>query len=750
MEDRRQTDAVDKITEAIYSWGRSNGEPMFVISEFKFTSYLCHAYDKKTRKKPRSEEWEDGDHDIVVISLKKGIIFFQVKSVDSSSKLNRIQKLKDAFQQVSKDRRMMKIMNRDLDFVESLPILSYVGVPNLSDNDLDDCKICAEHKKTILTRNHLLDGDCFKNWWEKFVWSSDGQQAGQMPMSHEQYKELCGRYVGQASTVRCGRLHDAIKGTSSRIRCLILNPEQTNILSCKERLNILLGDYGTGKSLLIIAKAVELAGLSTNDKVYVISFSTVSSGSGKIQKESDNSIDLLNKFSKEKGGKNLIIRSFYDHITHIEGRDDITYPEKPFEYPLQLTPRFLSEIMKVTCAMDSDKTVHFLFDEIPLCIGREELGGWEQFVDFCKEHTKDDTKGHVWMSIATYSYALAADENALTADKNAFAADTSVVTAHEDVLEAGKNAFRADANPMAANANVLAADENTLTVDTIHKLLLKYLPTSFRRHNLTLCMRMCRKNFYLVKAVRKFKGDAYAATMKCGNIIHGHSPMVYELKSCTCLEKPSSDKPYECGCITNRLKTILESVRKEFIGVNEVVIILHDTSEAMTQFLVRKVEEACTSMNVRINFKVSSVAQRSTADTGENDGITLVDHWSYKGSEENVVIYIDPYGGPLVWKVKSIWHGYQDVAGAFSRALSQIFYVTWPEEEQSIFAHDLADYLEKTAPAEAEDPAGRHFKLGIANEIRNGRKGHKWEGRKFIDFLVEEGVILRPKEQESK
>ncbi|PIK49799.1 hypothetical protein BSL78_13301 [Apostichopus japonicus] len=157
----------------------------------------------------------------------------------------------------------------------------------------------------------------------------------------------------------------------------------------------------------------------------------------------------------------------------------------------------------------------------------------------------------------------------------------------------------------------------------------------------------------------------------------------------------------------------------------------------MTQFLARAVEEACDSLSIDVNYKVSSVAKRSeglgtaNAEDGSKGAVTLVDFWSYKGNEKKAVVYIDPYGGPLVWNITSRWHGYQDVAGTLSRALAQIFYVTWPKEEQDVFLLDLAEILHKTAPTSA-DPLGINFKVGIARGFEmdegviNGNIGSSW------------------------
>ncbi|PIK49801.1 hypothetical protein BSL78_13303 [Apostichopus japonicus] len=463
-------------------------------------------------------------------------------------------------------------------------------------------------------------------------------------MTTSQYRDLFGRYIGPASSAKYRTRSDAISKVGSKVSKLKLTAEQEEILTNAPPLNILLGDFGTGKSLLVIKKAKSLA---SSGIVYVISFAAVSDGTGKVREEEDNCVDFLkDMLSKDgTGAENEIhITSFLKHIKDIESRESIKFPELPF----QLTPDFLCAVIRITVQRHPSHTVHFLLDELPLCIGKSK-GGWNHLEAFLK----DNTSMTVWMTISCCSYALKKGED--------------------------------------------------------FSCLYEHLPGSFEKSILTQCMRTSRNGFKLVQAVRKFKGDGLFSITKPGNAIDGPIPIWYELTSCECLrtgEDPLS--LYGCRCVgVHRLKNILRSIGGgdvHGINWNDVAIILHDTYHKMTQFLARAVEEACDSWSIDVNYKVSSVAKRSeglgtaNAENGSKGAVTLVDFWSYKGNEKKAVVYIDPYGGPLVWNITSRWHGYQDVAGTLSRALAQIFYVTWPKEEQDVFLLDLDKFLHKTAP----------------------------------------------------
>ncbi|XP_071829584.1 uncharacterized protein [Apostichopus japonicus] len=691
LSDRIQKEAVEKIARAIDLWGKRNKEPMLVLSEFKFTSFLNHVKKKKKKEDTKYEALErkeicdvNGEHDIAVINMKLGVIFFQVKSVsESSERTTQHTQLKRALKQVVKDIHAMKTMNRDLLFVESLPMLEFIAVPNLSNGCLID--VCAEHDSIILRSDQIANDDSFSKWWMSNV--QESLQKEDYAMTTSQYKDLFGRYIGPASSVKYRTLSDAISKMGSKVGKLKLTEEQKEILTKAPSLNILLGDFGTGKSLLLIKKAKSLA---SSGIVYIISFAAVSDGTGKVQEEEDNCVDFLKDMLSKDGTRaenEIHITSFLKHIKVIESRESITFPELPF----QLTPDFLCAVIRITVQRHPTHTVHFLLDELPLCIGKCK-GGWNQLEAFLK----DNTSMTVWMTISCCSYALKKGEE--------------------------------------------------------FSCLYEHLPGSFKKSILTQCMRTSRNGFKLVQAVRKFKGDGLFSITKPGNAIDGPIPIWYELTTCEC---PRTEDPlslYCCRCVgVHRLKNILCSIMSgevHGINLNDVAIILHDTYNKMTQFLARAVEEACDSLSIDVNYKVSSVAKRSeglgtaNAEDGSKGAVTLVDFWSYKGNEKKAVVYIDPYGGPLVWNITSRWHGYQDVAGTLSRALAQIFYVTWPKEEQDVFLLDLAEILHKTAPTSA-DPLGINFKVGIARGIRNGRRGHKWEHRKFMDYLVEENVITR-------
>lgn len=682
LEDRVQKDAVEKVAHIFYVNGKKLMSPMFVISEFKFSNFLHNvALDKENKKDVNVFQ---GDHDVLVISFKMGIVFIQVKSISTGHTLASWNQVKDGFKQILKDKIAMRAMNRDLPFINEIPIAGFVAVPNVTDEQLTEMNFCEDHRKLLLTKSDLCE-ETFELWLASTF--SSCKHGNENVFSFDDYTKLCSRYVGLASVVKLRTLSDAISKLGGRVSRGILNPDQNFCLKHGAQKNILLGDFGTGKSLLLMKKAEEIA--KNGGRVYVISFSVVSDGSGKVHDECDNLVPFLRRMltCEEYIKKNIVVNSFLDVLYDVGKNKCLNFPEIPLKFPFQLTPDVLCDLMK---DIAKDGEIHFFFDELPLSIGLCE-GGWTEFESFCEEHESM----FVWISFATCSFSLKIGEDFCSLE----------------------------------DYGVLPGE-------------------SFERTHLKRCMRTTRNGFKLIQAVRKFKGDGLGNITIHGNVVDGPRPLWLEMSSCSCGDQ---FKLYECRCVgTRRMKSALSTNLRKIkdVNLNDITILLHDTSSKMTHFLADAVQDACKALSIHYKCKVSSLsdARRREAeeltneDSSDKGALTLVDIWSYKGNECKVVIFVDPYNGPVVWKVNSIWHGWVDISVAACRSLAQLIFITWPSEEQYLFLQDFKERMDK-AVVLAEDEMTGQFCSGALKAIIDGRRGHPWEHKNFMDFLVAENVI---------
>ncbi|KAJ8023041.1 hypothetical protein HOLleu_38112 [Holothuria leucospilota] len=707
-EDRKQKLAVEKVAQAIYSLGKKFLGPMFVVSEFKFENFFKNVTIPKTERQLVTVF--KGDHDIVVISRQKGIVFVQVKSVEREDRQPAWKTMKCAYEQVLKDVLAMKAMNRDLHFINELPMYSFVAVPNLLAEQLDFINICKIHRSLVLTATDLSEGN-FNVWLSKHFLSKKNEislptllntivkAAGRilkLTMNQEQnpanyvkyvlsiddYELLCSRYAGLASMVKFRTPSQAINRLGGRVSRIMLNPEQNRCLAQNRNFNILLGDYGTGKSVVLTKQAGKVAD-KHDGLVYVISFSVVSDGSGKVQDEEDNLVPYLEGMIKhaQKGSTKIKVMRFLDYLKHVGRCNSLDFPHQGLHFPFQLTPNILCELMETTHTKDG--IAHFFFDEVPLCLGLCE-GGWERFETYCRSQKHV----FVWISFATGSFTLTNEDN--------------FVSLH------------------------------------------RYLPRTFPKTIFKRCMRTTVNNFKLLKALRKFKGNGlYNADLSFqGNVIHGTRPLWLEMSACLCEDFKN---PYQCSCVERRLKTVMEYAFKKVENVDHrhITILLHDTSLVMIRFLAKVVKNVCDVLVGEGNyaFKVSSLGdKRSQNNSSQQSGMTVVDLWSYKGNESKVVIFVDPYGGPVVWNIKSLWHGWPDLCVSISRSVAHFFFVTWPPKEQRYFLLDFATYLAQNAE-KTKDEMMKDFYGGVAQAIRDGRRGHFWENKNFMDYLVYERVL---------
>ncbi|KAJ8023043.1 hypothetical protein HOLleu_38114 [Holothuria leucospilota] len=680
LEDRRQKDAVERVARTFYSWGSEQLGPMFVVSEFKFSNFLGNV---NLRKEDKHEViTTDGEHDILIITKEYGVLFIQVKSVVGE---NYREKIRKAYGQILKDKLVFTTMNRDLSFISDVPMSGFVAVPNLTKEEIAGVEFCKSHQQVILTDNDLSEG-LFKSWLASRFSKSGNTNIDKLSHDDDQllrYKLLSSRYVGLASIVKLRTLSDGIKKVAGKVERIMLNPEQKECLKQTAKKMILMGDFGTGKSLLLMKKAEKvMKEVAINEgSVYVISFSVVSDGSGKVHDVTDNLVPYLQSINICKGeySKNMVLTSFRDHLKFINKYID--------KFPFKLTPEILCEVIKETHAIQGN--CHFFLDEVPLCLGLCD-SAWQSFERFCHEHESM----FIWISIATCSF--------------------------------------------------------TLTDSIDFSNLNDYLPrTPFQKTILTRCMRTTRNSFKLLQAVREFNGDGLRKLTTCGNVVDGPRPLWLQIDRCLC---GVGKDPYHCDCLAEvRLKSAFEKVLKRVEQVNRdgVTILLHglhDTSTKMTKFLAEAARKACDAANINYRWKITSLtcdkSHKENEDDASKSAVTLVDLWSYKGNECKVVLFVDPFNGPVMWRVNTLWHGWVDISIASCRSLAQVIFITWPQEEHRLFLEDLKECMLEAGET-AKDESINDFYKKLVNEITGGHNYHAEKPGGFMKFLLNKEVIER-------
>ncbi|XP_033648130.1 uncharacterized protein LOC117307476 [Asterias rubens] len=637
---RFQKDAVEKVVKCFHAWGCEHGGGMMVLSEYDMGRYLKAV-------KTGSKKWEtiDGEHDVMVINLNHGVTFVQVKSVKTTSTDKTMwRQTQSAFKQVTKDEKAFREMNADLDFISTVPVVGFVALPNLTRDHLSKMVMCDAHKRQVLTSEDLESPTEFNESVGKRL------QAGEN-LGLENYKELCGRYVGLASIVKIRTLPDAIKLTSAKVGKIRLTPEQNEIIKVGNRKQVIFGDYGTGKSL-VLAKMAEKIAKSEEGRgiIYVVSCTSINLSSRFDEETTHAGCGLLcspsllvsqyRKFFSEPMSPSIKIMSLADLYCDCFPITIYNYPtsnRNPFYQSFE--PKLLAELTRRV--MSKHPNAHIMWDEVPFTLGGLD---WSHL----ESKTKSCIKNFVWVSIATESYA-----------------------------------------------------EFFLSTNS-KNLVLSRLPPSFQVACLTSCKRMARNNFRLYTALKPpCKNKFFLSTS--GNAVDGGVPQWYPVHNCFC----GTTDPLKCTCIQTRFTHTLKHMweRLPEIDPSSVSFVLGDYGVKTNRFLMDVVSKACKTLEIPSTCPspvspvrpVSPVSpegktllvwrdldprplmQETSEVVASGSKCRIVDIVSYRGCESPVVIMVIVRKLPHGWRERRMMiYAQSSLCSMISRALGQIFIITLP------------------------------------------------------------------------
>ncbi|XP_071810207.1 uncharacterized protein [Asterias amurensis] len=378
---RFQKDAVEKVVKCFYSWGCEHREGMFVLSEYNMQNYLRAV---KTGSKKRKTI--DGDHDVMVIHLNTGVTFVQVKSVKTTSACKTMRRqTQSAFEQVAKDEKAFREMNADLDFISTVPVVGFVALPNLTRDHLSKMGMCDAHKRQVLTSEDLESPTEFNESVGKRFRAGESLGLGN-------YKDVCGRYVGLASVVRIRTLPDAIKKTSAKVGKILLTPEQNEIIRVGNQRQVIFGDYGTGKSLILAKQAEKI--VTSEDGlqgiVFVVSCTSMNlssnDGLGRLLRSPSHLVSQFRNLFSEPMSPSIKIMSIADLVLYC-------FPDTD-PYSVCFSPALMAKLTRGV--LSKHPKAHIMWDEVPFVLSLD----WIPFKDLCEQYPCT----FFWISISLEGY----------------------------------------------------------------------------------------------------------------------------------------------------------------------------------------------------------------------------------------------------------------------------------------------------------------------------------------------------------
>ncbi|XP_071117183.1 uncharacterized protein [Haliotis cracherodii] len=250
-------------------------DPVFIITSYHFDGLHDNKYDKK------------GEHDVLIIHYRYGLIFIETKGCmgKSDDAVNSV--IQACLSQQEKNRRFFGINFPDVKDVSTTCVLAF---PNILKNTFhtfnksvkrikesgfstDECLFLdniPSVEQNSETKQNLVE------WWSRMT---EKQRKGFQSL--EEYRSVIERYVGEHSTVKIpvssakhdkegpGRSYgECVAGLGNRYMNIVLTPTQVAVYNTFIDRLILRGDYGSGKTILLILQAIKL--LKQGKKVWVI------------------------------------------------------------------------------------------------------------------------------------------------------------------------------------------------------------------------------------------------------------------------------------------------------------------------------------------------------------------------------------------------------------------------------------------------------------------------------------------------
>ena len=631
--------------------GNTSGE-----SESKTDSQINKQKHKRNSKDSRKSKKKDyksqiyyfgGDHDIIAFSVDIGVVAIQVKSTKEDSNILTFRDdLKKAWKQVLKDHDAFLQMNRDKMFVKTLPFHRFVAMTSLTASQIDRLGICKLHKstcdETVILRDHLIgNASTVANMLDnKFPESVQKIPA----FEKEQYIELCGRYIGLTHSV--ATTIDTVAKNVKAHGVMLLTPQQRNILKFESPVQILAGDYGTGKSQLMCSKAEELLKRSNEKKqiIYYLSFwrwnlkGKVFSGPFELDlwqrmKETLPISDTVDKTT----GNILYIKEYY-LLSEIFGH--------PVDFNwgniLHVAEQF-HELHK-----SEDVLVHMFLDEFPVPENPEE-DDMARFCSVLAHLPKKYPNSLHWFALNTTFYASQTGPG-----------QTSMGYGGDRLDEKLREKLK------------LPQDSQTLDYNYLTKV-----------------MRMTKNTFKILQYTRKFFN--YDEDQACGSnlyvsapghVIEGLKPVLYCLPNCSCQPEASEEyDPIKCTCLEKRFLSVYEKVKRIHLFKK------CKRKEYKCFFEHATGEDTAAGRGALVPF-VHNIITKLGDESFES--------FCIGGPEYKLVVFFCLRGGFN----RGLPHQGQffadDLVWAVSRSLSQVVIIRVPDREQDTFVKlHVKDYAKK-------------------------------------------------------
>ncbi|XP_071836836.1 uncharacterized protein [Apostichopus japonicus] len=398
--------AIDDIAQSLQRWSKVHEVPLCILTNYKYSDINNGEGHKSITLITLSK----GEIDIVIFSRHLGIILIEVKAIHAAG-TNLKKGLRKAKEQLEKDEWVMFEMNRDWLGDKNIPVTLLLALPYTHCSRLRNIGLCHLDSSRIITKCDLLQVKTDVRKLDKFIGIP---KTNEFSIQDNDYCRLVERFYGLTHMIEAPYLlSKGIRAVGSEMFFSLLTEDQKTLLKSENiPYQALAGDYGTGKSLMLVFKAREIAKekIQKNERnahksVFMVSCTDITVDGEHINLDQpDLSMRHLKKLT---GSESKAGRSYFDHIEYFMAKDFL-------ESTPNLKPGIdLAQTLgaAIQCRASEMSELHIFLDEIPLNL-------LTKFKEFLEELVKDKEGSKLgksiktfWFSIATHSFRVDVKNN---------------------------------------------------------------------------------------------------------------------------------------------------------------------------------------------------------------------------------------------------------------------------------------------------------------------------------------------------
>ncbi|XP_071853489.1 uncharacterized protein [Apostichopus japonicus] len=685
LSDRKGNIANENIASCFEKWGKEKEKRMMIFTDLRFPDQNVHY--------PAGFVSTNGDFDVLVL-CDEFILFCQVKGADESCLIGgKRSTLKKAWEQADKDLLRFGEATRDLSFISNLQMHTAIAMPNLISDSLEVLGVCKYHRRFILCKSDMEPFSRFNAWLSNIINPKNEELT---KIATEDYQTLCARFVGLISKVPIPTERQMILDTDEivnpkyYVNCkrklyAILTPDQHRLVEADKKLAIIRGEFGTGKSLVLLAKVLRsLEDANNTSQPMIISMASIGNDGHCYHKTKFEAVHHLKEIiSLPPEKQDKVVFSFSDLISDYFRSKDLVRDE----VRTLVTPELFQGILssKINTAKHD---VHFFFDEVP-----------SSFLEKCEsvfgEFVTDFANSYMWLAIAAHSSKPT----------------QSLHLKYEAVID-------------------------------------RLIKKGYDDARLTRSMRIPKNVFNLVRWMQENECPDLDA-ISCGHVIPGPKPLFFEVPKCICQHskmKIKFDDILRCQCIEKRFTVTIQNVMTKFDLIGQAknpptlskctILICTILGSKLAKPLIGLLTKAYALLKIKLNFNFVTLLDEHSDDKGDsptNTELRVFDQYTFMGCENALIIAIDPYSLFQCGKGNHWPHS----MNAFTRTTSQHVHVCWPKDEAlRMWRGDLDSHDALTASRKYLTEEEKYARFEFTE---SGRKSTK----DIVEKLVETNLIIK-------